>query len=322
LKEAVDLDPNYADAWIALTTLNNFASAYVGTWSPQTAFESAREAVERAYEIDPDSARTTIWRANMYYFEGNLVEAYRLAQKAIALEPENEGIVFSVGHYNALFGYTHRALPYLEWATRLDPLDGFAWQSRALVNQNLGNYDLAEQEALEAIRLGDIGAMDILTWNASQSGDPETAMKHHMDLFDAATEVSDPGFGGRFLWVGAGKAIFEKDLDATKVVEDILQMQFRGEDFEPSALSISLAAKLEMYDALYDQWRPAYATKSVLAISIWSDLEWARNLRQHEGFAAFAEREGMVELWQTYGWPDLCEPNAGTDGSNGQFSCA
>lgn len=321
LRDAVALDPDYADAWIALATLNNFASAYVGTWSPQTAFESAREATAKAYEIDPESALTTIWRANISYFEGNLVEAYRFAEQAIALEPDNEGIVFSVGHYNALFGYTKRALPYLERATQLDPLDGFAWQSRALVNQNLGHYDLAEQEALEAIRLGDIGALDVLAWNALQSGAPSKAMTYHMDLFDAATEVSDPGLGGRFLWVGAGKALFEKDPNTSDMVQDILQMQFQNDDFEPSAVSISLAAKLGMYDALYDQWRQAYATKSVIAISIWSDFEWARNLRQHEGFAAFAKREGMIDLWQTYGWPDLCQPNVGTDGSDGQFTC-
>jgi len=29
----------------------------------------------------------------------------------------------------------------------------------------------------------------------------------------------------------------------------------------------------------------------------------------------------LPQAWQSIGWPEYCQPNAGTDGSNGQFKC-
>lgn len=321
IKQAVTLDPNFADAWIALATLNNFAAGYDGARSPQLAFENARAAIAKAAEIEPDDAHLIIWQANIKYFEGDLAEAYRLAQQAVALEPENEGIVFSIGHYNAIFGYTDRAVPLIERATRLDPLDSFAWHTKALISQNQGDFAKAEAEAKRAVELGDLTAMNTLSWNAFAEGDATLAMKIHMALFEKMGAQMDQGLGARMLWQGIGRAIFQKSEDDAAMIRPLLRLQFSSPEFEPGAVSINTVAKMRMYDEMYDQWRGSYTGKSTLAISIWSDFEWARALRQDDGFKSFLDREGFIQLWQTYGWPEICQPDAGTDGSNGQFSC-
>lgn len=55
---------------------------------------------------------------------------------------------------------------------------------------------------------------------------------------------------------------------------------------------------------------------------MWLPLKRSIEFRQHPDFPALLERNGFVEAWQDIGWPDLCRPNPGTNGSNGQFSCS
>lgn len=46
-------------------------------------------------------------------------------------------------------------------------------------------------------------------------------------------------------------------------------------------------------------------------ITIWADIEPIKQIRSHPDFMKFAERIGLVKVWQKYGWPDLLpEPNS------------
>ncbi|MEO0881975.1 MAG: hypothetical protein AAFY34_04510 [Pseudomonadota bacterium] len=321
LEQAVAIDPNYVAAWIEIATLNNFASGYIGARSPKAAFAVSQNAIAKALAVDPDAALSVIWSANINYFEGNLVNAYRLAEKAMALEPDNGGIVFSFGHYNAIFGYTERAEPYLDRAIQLDPLDAFAWNTRALVSQNLGHFDRSEMEAERAVELGDFSALDTLAWNAVAQGDPDTAHARNMQLYEVAGQQLGGGLDARMLWESLSRAIYYGAENDVAMLRKMSELQFSSADFEPDGVTINVAARLGMAESFFDQWRDVYASKSTLAVSLWSDFEWAKAIRGDAAFPRFVEREGFLKLWQTYGWPEICRPNPGTDGSDGQFSC-
>ncbi|GLQ20203.1 hypothetical protein ACFFUB_03325 [Algimonas porphyrae] len=64
-----------------------------------------------------------------------------------------------------------------------------------------------------------------------------------------------------------------------------------------------------------------YAHTPTNLIFVWGEGEGGRTIRQHPRSAAWADKVGLVTAWQETGWPDTCKPNAGTDGSGGQFTC-
>ena len=79
---------------------------------------------------------------------------------------------------------------------------------------------------------------------------------------------------------------------------------------------------LENYDRVYeilDNKHNFFISFS--ADFMWYDLPSFKAFRQDPRFAPMLDRFGLPKVWNELGWPDICIPNAGTDGSNGQFSC-
>ncbi|PHR52612.1 MAG: hypothetical protein COA47_17700, partial [Robiginitomaculum sp.] len=55
------------------------------------------------------------------------------------------------------------------------------------------------------------------------------------------------------------------------------------------------------------------ANPEFVFLNLWNAQEISRKVRQHPGFPGFAKRNGLLDYWQTYGWPDKCRPIAGDD---------
>jgi DNA-binding winged helix-turn-helix (wHTH) protein len=303
LERAVLIDPDYVDAWIEIATVNNFAAGYLRHRSGAESFAASRNAVQRAVALQPNAPKCKIWSANIRYFEGDLLTAFGLANDALSRAPSDAGIVFSVGHYNALFGYTQDALPFIQKATEIDPFDGFAWTTRALICENLGDREGVEAFATRAAGLGEVAAFEVLAWSAYQNGDAELASERysHYRQSAAAPNIS-PDKVAR--WEMIAKALFAGCQAKADALRERLKTQFAAPDFRPDASSISMAAKLGLAEAVFSQWRDVFAAKSSLAVALWSDLPWARALRAHPAFPAFLRREGFIDLWRVYGWPD------------------
>lgn len=318
LREAVRLDPNFAAAWIEIATLNNFAAANSGARGLQAAFAASKAAVATAQRIAPGAPETIIWSANIRYFERDALAAYRMAKSAMALAPQDSGIVFSVGHYAACFGYQEEAHRLLTEALRLDPLDGFAWHMLARVCQNLRELDEAERHAEHAVRLGDALAHEALAWIALAQGRPEQAEQRYMTFFDRVG-VRLGGPQSRPIWEMMARAYFRDSSADAGMLRQGLAMQMADENFQPGSLHINAAACLGMVQDTMALWDRSYAARSMIAVSMWSDLQWAHDLRTHPAFPEFAETRGLAAIWREFGWPEHVTPNPGTDGSAGQF---
>lgn len=319
LREAVGIDPDFVMAWIEIATLNNFASAYRQDRSLKSMFDASKTAVERAMEIAPAAPETIIWSANIRYFEGDALTAFRMAKTALQLAPQNSGILFSVGHYAACFGYHEEAARLLEGALDLDPLDAFAWHTLALVRQNMQQYEAAERHARHAIKLGDQLAREVLTWNAFARGDPYEAERQHLKLFDEIGAQLEGGSQGRPIWEMFARAVFHDSQPDGDMMRQVLAMQMGARDFEPSPSTFTAVANLGMVEELMAQWGDAYAIKSVASVAMWGDFSWARSFRTHPGFPDFAESRGLAAVWREFGWPAGCAALPGTDGTDGRF---
>ncbi len=320
LNEAVQIDPDFAEAWVAIATLHNFAAASLGDRSVRAAFEASKAAIERASRLAPTNATTVIWNANIRYFEGDSLTAFQLARTALALEPENPAILFSVAHYATCFGYHGEARRLLERALSLDPLDGFAWHTLARVNQNLGHLETAVQQAERAVELGDVFALDALAWIALQQGDPVRAQAIFLDLHDRMGSQLEGGADSRQIWEMFARGVFRDSEADVEMMRMGLRMRMATPGYEPNASTFVGIACVGMVEELFAQWKASYVLKSTVAVALWSGVDWARKVRTHAGFTAFAEANGLAAIWRQFGWPDGIVPIEGTDGSNGQFT--
>jgi len=57
------------------------------------------------------------------------------------------------------------------------------------------------------------------------------------------------------------------------------------------------------------------------ADDMWLPIEGMRKFREDPRFIKLLEKNNLPTAWQKLGWPNHCQPNPGTDGSNGQFQC-
>ena len=88
LEQALDHDPKYAAAWSALAMVLNLLPVYA-SGKPEKTFESAEKAARRAIELDPAMAEPLTLLASLNESRGDWVEADRLYEKALALDPED-----------------------------------------------------------------------------------------------------------------------------------------------------------------------------------------------------------------------------------------
>jgi TolB-like protein len=141
LEESVRLDPGYAPAWSALSQRAYWSYTYsTGT---ETAVARAREAAQRALELDPDLIDAAGSLIIIRTESGDTVNAWRDAKKLLDRRPDS-----AVAHF--LLSYALRYGGDLEAAARecnaslaIDPGNRGLLRSCAFVFMQLGNYDRA-----------------------------------------------------------------------------------------------------------------------------------------------------------------------------------
>jgi serine/threonine protein kinase/tetratricopeptide (TPR) repeat protein len=110
----------------------------------------------RATEIDPNFALAHARLASMYYTLKQYDLAAASSQKAFDLRDrvsERERLYISAGHYDNVTGEVEKYLQTLEMWKRTYPRDGSPPNNLAVKYNELGQFDKAEREAREAIRV-------------------------------------------------------------------------------------------------------------------------------------------------------------------------
>ncbi len=126
---AIALDPLYPGAYEGLAWTYFLEVRFGWTGSPGAAVEEAARLAQKAFEIDPQRARTHSLLGSLQLVMGNLQEAVAAGERAIALDPNG-------AEDAALFAYTltyagdpERAISLVETAKQLSPLhpDWYLW---------------------------------------------------------------------------------------------------------------------------------------------------------------------------------------------------
>jgi TolB-like protein/DNA-binding winged helix-turn-helix (wHTH) protein len=152
-ERATQLDPSYALAWVGLSRVRNW-QVNIGLIPAEEGHRRAREAVERALELNPNLAvahaqMARIQRQGDFDWAG----ADKSIRRAIDLEPGDPAILQSAASSAATLGRFDEALRLAHRAVDLDPLSPGSWECLSEDEFLVGHFDEAAAHSKKSLDL-------------------------------------------------------------------------------------------------------------------------------------------------------------------------
>ncbi|MGH9777631.1 MAG: tetratricopeptide repeat protein, partial [Candidatus Acidiferrales bacterium] len=274
LLQAVEKDPEYAPAHAALST-SYFSMGNFGVLPPREAYPKAREAADKALQLDPKLAAAHTARAMaLLYNDRDWLEAEKEFEAALGINPSDADNYNFYALELAMRGRTSDALQKIKQAQELDPLSlRISYVVGALYNV-AGRYDEAIAQCRRTLELDPNFAVahDCLGWAHLLKGMSEESVKE----FKKAVELSGGAPPMRAAlacaYVDAGRRS-----DALRILGDL---QARARQGYVSSFHIALVhARLGNKDAAFESLERAYQDHSdwMLWIKVARGLESLRD---------------------------------------------
>ncbi len=285
LKKAIELDPNYALAYVALADSYNL----LGTWygeKPGFYQPLAKKTIEKALAIDADlsEAHTTLAKIKMDY-DRDFTGAEREFRRAIELNPNNALAHYWYGEvYLSAMGRLDESLRELETARRLNPLSSGILTALAWTYIGKKDYEQAINlcDAASSLNAADDGADSFKSMALMKLGRYDEAIA----ILQKTDESGEGGSELAVIYAASGQT--EK---AQKILHRLEQKSNTNQDVSPYNLAV-------IYAALGDRNR-AFALLEKQAQSKSVDLLSMRidplldSLRDDARFAALETKLGL-----------------------------
>jgi serine/threonine-protein kinase len=239
LRQALELDPDYAEAWAHLA-IAHFVLPYFSTVSPSSIEASAREAIDRAFALDDGLPEAYVARAQWrFQFRFDWAGAERDFARALELNPSSADAYQWRGLMHLLCGRAPEAIHEARQSVALDPL---SFQTRSQLGQNLiwGGHPEAARPIVEELVEEDPTNF-IAHWSLgilARSSDPALALAH----FETALSHRDIplGHASRSLALRALGRTHEADM----VVDELTARAADGAEYvSPFALAVAYFGK-------------------------------------------------------------------------------
>ncbi|MEP0190499.1 MAG: winged helix-turn-helix domain-containing protein [Erythrobacter sp.] len=320
LEKAVELDPEFADAWAALAMAHFVLPEYSKTARWAYHMTASREALSKVEQLDNSNSLAKLTKAYIFEHDLRFDEAAMISEQALK---EHPGDAETEVH----FAFTLMAIGLHEQAEQLirntmpqNPLSPIYPVLLGGIMRALGDVERAIGYYQQAFNLGH-GAAGIavatLKMQTEQSGESVEFIKKYFGGLDAIDQATLASPITRHLVFGA---FFRKKRGYRWIVKKMLESRFS--DPQRQATTTSIGGFLLVDDPTLWMKNVLEKPNPYVAYSlsrIWDPVQECANVRQHKDFPAFAEQIGLVRAWQRYGWPPLVQPNPGTDGSNLKF---
>ena len=153
LEQAVQIEPNYADAYAAL------AAAWLdrGIWGAPSLAEvesKVRSAADAAIRIDPGNAKARIAMCQLLTnYDYNWTAAEDEAKRALEIDPNDPEVLVAYSWLLQSLGRHDEVRPKMEKAVQLDPISARAQASFGRMLYRARDYDLAERYLKRSIEL-------------------------------------------------------------------------------------------------------------------------------------------------------------------------
>ena len=323
LERAVALDPDFAEAWAVLAEAEAVSVGYrqVDTGA---AFARARAHIKKASELDPTLVLPYAV-SGLIKSKGlgrDYLESLEVLQRALALEPHNVLTLRWLGTNYHRPAYFDKARPLLERAFSLDPLSRTDAFNLGAHNLLAGNLEEAKQYFHRTNELTGYLQVDTVAYILDAQGDHEGAIDYYMRKH--ADDVRQFGAGAAMSAAEAeqfARAAFGGDESMKQAARAMGKIVFSGPD-DTAYWQLPGHIQLGSLDRAYEilQARPEFFS-DFAADMMWAQIPAMIAFRQDARFSRLLEQFGVTEVWSELGWPAICQPDAGTDGSNGRFTC-
>lgn len=312
LEQALQLDPDFAEAWTALAEAYISTIVYTPCLDRVERSEKAAGFARRALDLNPGQGYAYAILSIHEWTCFNPARALEYAMRAYRLEPNNADVTMRLGSCLLYLGRTRDALPYIEAAIEQDPVYARNYAMLCIAQLNLGDF---EQALAAGQRMVDLNMPGLhLALVQAAMGDREAAVATYYDARrfvgtmmmsppDAA-EISDEARD--FYLLTAAKGICSGDPEARQTYCNLIDMlhQTLPEPYDPTvAWPAVFMGHAELAMKIYrERIHPA---NMPALMNLWADVDPLNRIRLHPDFMSFAEDIGMVEAWEKYGWPDL-----------------
>ena len=296
LQEAVDRDPDFAEAWAFLAAATGvvLGGGYPTEMDPEILVELSDRASARALALDPDIPIALAGMGRGLVQEGQVVEGLVLLERAARrVDPDTSPRLW-LGISLAETGHVDRALPWLESAHAQDPLvpinHGYLGYAYAVVGR--------EEEGAQLVKRG--MELNPTAWYWTQL---------------LAIEAMQSGDRARFaeLWrmLGGDERILDGMLAAAADPSrrDALFTSLPIFDSRHHTNTVVVIASLVLRDTdrLFDAARQTDRSgQGYMMFAAWlPSLGW---LREDPRFYEFMRDSGVVAFWEAEGYPGGCRP--------------
>jgi len=228
---ALRADPNFALAWAAKARAEITKYWFFGRNDVDR--DAARESLDNAQAMSPDSAETLTALAFYHYWGlGDLETADAVFERAIAAAPNNSSALAGRSFIMRRLGRFEEAAITLERAHRLDPLTYYLIPELALTYAVIGRFDEANDMIERAKKLNPTsqfgGLFEAAVWQFQ--GEPEKSWK--------AVWIPGDGEVVRFYEQLADYALRTRDPEKIKIVKNIWPEDKRSPDHAPELYNI------------------------------------------------------------------------------------
>ncbi len=292
LLRAIDLDPEFAQAWARLAAVHIVTSSWSEAELKETT-DRAEMAARRALQLDETLAQPRAVLANIAAGQQNYADSERLFLEAIELEPSDPTTHLWYAILLNGLGRQHAASLEYRLAVTLDPLApiGLTWLAAYEIQE--GNFSAALEAAQRSVELGyEYG--HILAYQALS----------RLDQFDRAEvelrnglkhESIDPKFIAVLM---TGQRHSARSEPAIKAVAANLSLPDQVYTF----------ADIRAYPELFTAFETLHGTLLYLSLPVLWDSASAE-LRRQPGFLALVINLRLLDYWRSsQQWPDRCRP--------------
>ncbi len=299
LKEAIEIDPDYARAWLRLSGMYLNANSILSASYSDDWMRLSEEALERARELEPRMPALVMHIVMNHNLDRQWSKAHELMDGGAGLKHSSDfNLIWAWTDFLSRVGRDRDALPLFESLRRLNPYSPGAARTLARAYARAGRIEEAIAESERAFGLDGFKAFAVSSGLivARASGDRDLVLKWLARAQEHIPEMRE------FMTVMAD-TIDEPDT-ALSYLREILH---GSEDLEQQvAFWAAWHGDVEL--ALDAMQQP------IVPWSFWTND--FREVRQMPRFKEMVRQAGLEDYYREYGWNDYCRP-AGPD----DFEC-
>lgn len=298
LKRAVEIEPNFAVAWAALSIAYNVIPTYLDEVEgekvrPTIYYRLSKEASDRALAINPNLSEVQHAAGNVLQRDRRWVAAEEAYQKALELDPYNHRAMQDYAGLLATAGKPKVGLELLERAKALDPNNDLyrLMASRLAYLNDPTDVSLEQIEEIfrEAPPFRELAFRLIL---ASRIGRGEIEKARRL-IADCSTCIQ--GFQSKALALIDSAGVLPID----QIYEAYRDEVYLGYSYMYHFGGADSAMDLFEYNALESNYRQQFFTSPWGMMGVFGT---------DDRFEDIIELMGLEDYWEANGWSPMCEP--------------